>query len=322
MRDNFLPRVTVIMPAFNAAKYISESIASVQQQTMHDWELIVVDDGSTDNTAEIVSKHAVGDCRIRFYHQDNGKQGKARNLALSHAQADWVAFLDADDLWLPDKLSRQLEISKLHPEVDLIFTGGESFNKDLGEIEEVKLSRYGLLDRDEIYAAILKGYSLPVLSVLVKRSWVKKVGGFGEDLPMQNAEDYQLWLKLADAGIKMYGLNERLFSYRIHSQQTTFQDGINLPNVIWALHYVDLNRVTKKDKKRLMEQRLNRYLVHYIDSLGAEGLKQIIRLYIKPLGKPLVYIKLKCCMFFGKAFFKKWAYKELNLVIDLPPLVN
>ncbi len=315
-----LPKVSIVMPAYNAGQYIAETIASVQAQTMTDWELVITDDGSTDQTAAVVEALAAADPRIRLYRQQNGRQGKARNLALKHTKAAWIAFLDADDLWHPEKLSRQLDVIEAHPEAELVFTAGISFDSDSGEEKETHPAHNGLLDRDEIYLEILRGYSLPVLSVLVQRAWIDKVGGFGEALPLQNAEDYQLWLKMADVGVQMYGLNESLFRYRIHTAQTTFQDGVNLPNVLWALSLAKLGRISEQAKRRLMEQRLNRYLVHHVDELSGERLNKVIVLYQSPLGKTGLYYQIRLRLLAGKSNFKNWAYGNLNLKLETPEI--
>jgi glycosyltransferase involved in cell wall biosynthesis len=320
--SEMLPKVSIVMPAYNAGHYIAETIASVQAQTMPHWELVITDDGSSDQTAEVVNALAASDPRIRLFQQQNGRQGKARNLALKHAVAPWVAFLDADDLWHPEKLSRQFAIIEANPEAELVFTAGISFDSDTGAVTETHPARSGLLDRDEMYLEILRGYSLPVLSVLVKRGWIDKVGGFGEELPVQNAEDYQLWLKMADAGIRMYGLNEDLFRDRIHPTQTTFQDGVNLPSVVWALALARLNRISDEAKTRLMEERLNRYLVHHIDELSGERLNKVLALYQSPLQKTGIYYQIRLRLLAGKGHFKNWAYGHLSLKLETPVITG
>jgi glycosyltransferase involved in cell wall biosynthesis len=103
--------VSVITPAFNAAPWIGEAIASVQAQSHPRWELLIVDDGSTDSTAEIVAEYAAADGRIHLFRQANsGLPAIARNRALAEATGDWIAFLDSDDLWLPEKLEAQLRL--------------------------------------------------------------------------------------------------------------------------------------------------------------------------------------------------------------------
>src|SRR5262249_61710555 len=99
--------VSIIMPAYNAGKYIADSIQSVLAQTYSDWELIVVDDGSTDNTATVVQQFVTRDSRIKYFFQENGRLGKARNTGIKNASGSLIAFLDSDDLWL----ETQLELS-------------------------------------------------------------------------------------------------------------------------------------------------------------------------------------------------------------------
>lgn len=320
MAEQAVPKVSIITPAYNAGLFIAETIASVQAQTMSDWEMLITDDGSTDDTASLVSALAASDPRIRLFRQSNGRQGKARNLGLEQAKAPWIAFLDADDLWHPDKLRRQLEVLDLNPEAGLVFTAGHSFDSDTGQLQDTFPAREGLISADEMYREILLGYSLPVLSVLVARKWIDKVGGFEEDLQVQNAEDYQLWLKMADAGIRMYGLNEALFRYRIHRSQTTFQDGINLPSVIWALALAKLGRVSEEEKFRLMERRLNRYLVHHIEALEGERLKKVVALYNAPLKHYKRYLQVRLLLAAGKKYFKSWAYGKLSLDVQVPSI--
>src|SRR5205809_3501840 len=101
--------VSVIMPAYNAGKFITESIESVIAQTYAYWELLIVDDGSTDNTKNVIQNFSEKDKKIRYFFQANGKQGKARNMALSYASGNYIAFLDADDIWLPQKLEVQVK---------------------------------------------------------------------------------------------------------------------------------------------------------------------------------------------------------------------
>ena len=105
-----LPVVSVVMPAYNAGLYIEESIGSVIAQTYPYWELIVVDDGSTDDSRRKVETLAAADAGVRYIYQENGRQGKARNAGIAMARGGLVAFLDADDLWVPEMLEQQLAL--------------------------------------------------------------------------------------------------------------------------------------------------------------------------------------------------------------------
>ena len=119
------PLVTVIVPAWNAGSYIAETVESVLGQTHQRWELIVVDDGSTDDTAERLRPYRAS---LRYLRQENAGPGAARNTGLSAARGDYIAFLDADDLWLPEKLAVQLAVARRHPESGLIVCDGVEFD--------------------------------------------------------------------------------------------------------------------------------------------------------------------------------------------------
>src|SRR5689334_9654380 len=112
--------VSVIMPAYNAEKYIAESIRSVLAQTYADWELIVVDDGSSDNTGGVVREFVARDSRIKYVFQENGRLGKARNTGIANARGELIAFLDSDDLWLETKLAAQTRALSEN-EADVVF---------------------------------------------------------------------------------------------------------------------------------------------------------------------------------------------------------
>ena len=103
-------KVSIITPCYNAAPYIETTIASIQQQTLSDWEMIIVDDGSTDNSVEVIQAIIAEDSRIKLIHKENGGSASARNIGLELAKGEFIQFLDADDTIAPDKLQRQVTI--------------------------------------------------------------------------------------------------------------------------------------------------------------------------------------------------------------------
>src|SRR5688572_3090637 len=121
--------VSVIMPAYNSGRFLAESVRSVQAQTFGGWELIIVDDGSTDDTAAVARGFAESDARVRYVARANGGQAAARNTGLGEARGPLVAFLDSDDLWLPGKLEAQLGVLE-RTGVDLVYTDGHIFSED------------------------------------------------------------------------------------------------------------------------------------------------------------------------------------------------
>ncbi len=212
------------MPAYNASKYIRQAINSVINQTYNDWELIIVDDGSIDVTSEIVKEYLFIDKRISYFYQENGKQGKARNFAISKAKGDYLAFLDADDLWLPKKLEEQLcEI--INKNVDLVFSNSYIIY-DVFEVKENKRMNIpnGVFYSKKDLISFLEGNKIPILTVLVKKEKVIAVGGFTEDLEIQNVEDYHLWLKLLMTDCVFYSSGNVLAEYRVHNDSATTND--------------------------------------------------------------------------------------------------
>ena len=120
------PLVSIIMPAYNCEKYITEAIASVINQTYQNWELIVIDDCSQDNTVNIVKRLALEDTRINLYQNErNVGVSKTRNKGLSIAKGQWIAFLDSDDCWASEKLEKQMEFIKAHPNALLTYTASK-----------------------------------------------------------------------------------------------------------------------------------------------------------------------------------------------------
>ena len=233
--------VSIIMPAYNSAPYIAETIRSVEAQTYPHWELWVVDDGSTDNTASLVKAFCEKDSRIHYLYQPNGRQGKARNLGLSRAQGRLIAFLDADDLWLPQKLEiqrGQLEKAGTDAVCSSVFVFQNRF--DYKESDIIRLENKAWLGMDG-FTELVQGNKIPILTVLATRESIEQAGGFSENPAVQNAEDYHLWLKLLLQGSGIRGYAEPLAAYRLsHTASTAFD---KLASAQVAEVYHDLARM-------------------------------------------------------------------------------
>lgn len=220
------------MPAFNAESHIAESIQTVFEQTFADWELIVVDDGSTDSTAEVVARYQAEDPRIHLVRRDNGGQAAARNTGIRQSSAPVVAFLDADDLWLPEKLARQLDILQ-QTHADLVYCDGYVFYDD-GSPERADFFAIvpGAVSGPTMFRLLYARNRIATLSVVVRRQALERVGCFVESRRFQNCEDYDLWLRLARAGCDFYGLSDKLMRYRRHSASTTHLESSMLAPMI------------------------------------------------------------------------------------------
>lgn len=224
--------VSVIMPAYNAAQHIAESIASVQAQTYRNWELLVIDDGSIDDTAAIVKHHSAHDSRIKYVYQKNAKQSRARNNGIARAVGEYIAFLDSDDIWFSDKLYLQMQAFNDN-NVDLIFSEAVTFENKFRESfdKQTMGSGRGTYCGTQGLTIFLDKNQIPTLTVVVKKVSLSKVANFTESEKFPNAEDYHLWLKLLLEGCSFYGMSDILGAYRVHSASTSDSDR-------WCTKYV------------------------------------------------------------------------------------
>jgi glycosyltransferase involved in cell wall biosynthesis len=203
-------RVSVIIPSFNCARYVGRAIESVLTQTYRDYEIIVVDDGSTDGTAETVSRYRD---KVRYFYQANSGVSSARNLALKVSSGAFVAYLDADDLWNPEKLDRQMQFFDAHPECGLL-------HSDVSVIDEedrIVHARFNAetarrVPQGHCTHDLLQRCHIQTLTVVERRECVEKIGGFDEQLPV--AQDYMHWIMIALSGWAFGYIDEPLAKYR------------------------------------------------------------------------------------------------------------
>lgn len=215
MRD-----VAVIIPAYNSARYLPESIESVLNQTYNDFKLIIVDDGSTDDTQRVLEPYKD---RISYIYQKNGGPSKARNTGIMATERRYIAFLDADDLWVPNKLEMQMELMNSNTTMGLVFSDAELFEEGgfaqgsfwrlRGCYEE--MMRECRMIHSPFSKLMVKNFILPS-AALVKRECFLKVGLFDESFRYPVAEDKDMWLRIAvhfSMGCVPYALIKR----RVHA---------------------------------------------------------------------------------------------------------
>ena len=203
-----MARVSVIVPVFNAELYITETIQSALAQTHADLEVIVVDDGSTDGTIERLRAF---DGRVEIHRQPNGGVAAARNRGARVASGEWLAFLDADDIWLPTKVQRQLACSR----GPMVYTDRYNIGAR-GELPEIQSLVTPMHDGDLFLPLLLEGNFITASSVLLRRDVFDEVGGFFEEL--RGTEDWDLWVRIAAAGHTINIVREPLLQYRFHSR--------------------------------------------------------------------------------------------------------
>ena len=189
------PKFSVVVPLYNKCHYIARAIQSVLDQTYDNFELIVVDDGSTDGSAEIVKRF--GDSRIRMLEQANSGASGARNSGIKCSRGEWIAFLDADDIWMPENLSSHVEILKQHPEIN--WSAGSFVRRYPGGRVEYPVMPASLAERidDGVFRNALSLISNALIctcTVVIRKEVFSTIGYF--DPEFETAEDLDMWMRL------------------------------------------------------------------------------------------------------------------------------
>lgn len=198
------PQVSVIIPAFDPGSYLSRALASLCSQTYTTWDAIVVDDGSTEDLTWVAQL----DPRIKLHQQPNKGLPAARNVGISMTNAPYIAFLDADDMWLPDKLMKQVAELDAHQGIALVSTRFTIVNAAGLYVSP------GYEDHHDSYESLLQGCGVCVSTVIVRREALDEVGLFDESLT--SAEDWDLWLRVSRTH-RISRIDEILAAYRVHS---------------------------------------------------------------------------------------------------------
>lgn len=207
------PAFSVVVPAYNATRTIGATIGSILRQTQDDLELIVVDDGSSDGTPDLVREHVARDDRVRLIEQPNAGTAGARNTGIAAARADVVSFLDNDDMWLPDYLASMGEALARSPEAGFGYTDAWVLNDATGRImRKSSLAHYPPVPDpagpSDVLALLLEHINFVMSSTTVTRSALEATGGFDEEI--RGADDFDLWIRIAAKGfgaVRASGIN-------------------------------------------------------------------------------------------------------------------
>ena len=209
--------ISVVIPAFNASAFIAESIGSACRQTHADLDIVVVDDGSTDNTAQIVRELAASEPRIRLIEADHRGVSAARNRGIARARSDLIATLDADDVWHPRKIERQYHVlCRSEPDVGVVYcwaAGIDALGRVILPVWNASGAEGDVL-RDIVRSGILSNGSTP----LIRRAAIERAGGYDENL--QLCEDWQFYTALAGV-CRFRAIPECLTGYRISDASTS-----------------------------------------------------------------------------------------------------
>lgn len=217
-------QVSIITPSYNSSQYIRETVQSVVSQTYSDWELIIVDDGSIDNSDLIIKELVSSDTRIKaFFLKENKGVAFARNKAISEASGRYIAFLDSDDIWSSDKLEKQLNFMKINA-IAFSFTSYQPFSS---------FKSYKVIHAPQkiSYEELLRNTIIGCLTVVIDTELIKKI--FMPDYA--TSQDYAAWLLILKKGYFAYGFNENLAKYRVVSTSNS-ANKIEMMKGVWSIY--------------------------------------------------------------------------------------
>lgn len=223
----FPMKVSAIILTYNRAHMVAEAIDSVLNQTFRDFELIVVDNYSSDNTESVVKSYA--DKRIRYFkHQNNGFIGVNRNYGIKKSRGEYIAFLDDDDLWLPEKLEKQVELLDSNKELGLVYSDIYLIDSNGNLREHTYFYRIKPF-RGEVFNELLQGNFIPLSTVVIRQGVLDEVGGF--NLRFIIAQDYDLWLRIAEHYSIDYA-EAPLAKYRVHGESGLKNTALSYQEVV------------------------------------------------------------------------------------------
>jgi glycosyltransferase involved in cell wall biosynthesis len=284
-------KVSVVMPSYNAARFVTAAIDSVLAQTVQDFEILVVDDGSTDDTCEVLAKY---DAPIKYLYKPNGGVSSARNFGIENARGKYIAFLDADDLWLPEKLEKQLAILEADAQIGLVYAATEKVDENLQNVGYIEANSY-----EDYCEALLLNLNIVAgscSSAIVRRDVALQTNGF--DAEFSTCADWEYWLRLSLL-TKFAPIKEYLVKYRVVAGSMSSNPYVSKRDTLGVLNKFfaspDLPEKYKKLKNKAISNNLMVVSGEFLHN-GKVGeslacMWKSLRLYpqniARPLGLPL-----------------------------------
>ncbi len=270
-----MARFSVIVPVFNGASFIREAIESVFSQTIQDFEIIVVDDGSTDQSKEIVERMNVA---VKYLYQSNNGAAAARNKGVEVSQGEYIAFLDQDDRWYPSKLEMQWRMLEANSESEIVYAEMDVIDAN-GSVIAKSYLQNGAAQWSALFAMAIPKFPNPFpypSTVMMPRSTFEKYGMYDPIFRRNNCEDIELWARIVKAGGRFVFCKEPLAQYRLHAQQGGKNEEMWRQN--WSVLMERLLWLYRDDSevKKALAQLSRRYLRSKARSCSREG-EELIR---------------------------------------------
>ena len=233
------PLISIVIPTYNHAKFIGKALKSVLDQTYKNWEAIVIDNHSTDQTRQILDNYT--DPRIKYFKiNNNGIIAKSRNLGIKKATGEWIAFLDSDDWWTKDKLEVCLEniddkVDFIYHQLEIVYDKSDSYLKKKNIGRQLKKPILNNLLTSEID----QGNAIGNSSVIVRKDMLSRIGGISENKKMVASEDFNTWLRIAQITDKFNFIKKKLGYYLVHSKSAQKRD-LSIPHRQAVIEFMEL----------------------------------------------------------------------------------
>lgn len=268
--------ISIIIPTYNRAEYLKEAISSALNQTFKDFEIIVIDDASTDNTGDIVLSFGG---RVRYIYQDNKERAAARNRGIRESKGEYVAFLDSDDLWLQEHLQSFCESLNMKKDFGLAFSGSYMMNESGNIISKIKAFNF----REKPLKEIVKKFSsggCNASSCLIRKNLFEKVGYFNEDRSLSGSEDWEMWARLA-AETEFVFTGKYTVKIRQHNRQSSINADRMSISMKKSLDYIYANQKLISEIKELKNTAYSSLYAVTAINYYAVGSMKIARTYLK-----------------------------------------
>jgi len=267
------PTISVIIPTYNRANFICETIDSVLNQTYQDYEIIVVDDGSTDDTKQVLSKYGN---RIIYIYQENQQVGAARNNGIRHSKGKYIALLDSDDVWLPQKLEKDIACFELDSRIGLVYSDVIYISSDGAALYKRKLK----CPTGDILKSIVLQNFVVLSTAIVRRECFEKVGMFSTDREMSGSEDAEMWIRIASQYYFGY-IDEITTKYRMHQTSMTSDPDNMKRSILCAIDTIFANKELLPKISHLKNQVYSNIYTHIAINYYGSGNMKKSREYLK-----------------------------------------
>jgi hypothetical protein len=263
------PLLSVITPAYNVEPYLPACIDSVLSQTLGNWELIIVDDGSTDGTADVIARYSARDRRVHGFRGRNNGVSHARNVALRHARGKYFTFLDADDVWEPAFAATLIGVIEKRPEISIVT--GNAVNLGGGVLDGRPVRPWPDAPREIGFLDLIEHEDALFIMSVFRREVYETIGGFNESL--HRSEDYEFWLRASAAGFRVLTHPEPLGKYRRRADSATADQAAMIEGIMTVLNSArSFRQRARADELGAIDRQLERMSAAHLLSKGKSAL--------------------------------------------------